>query len=185
MLKTKEEILDIVNSVGLTQNAVFDAEKLSFRTEVRDMCAADKCNMYGKNWACPPACGTLDEIRDKASEYSWGIVVQKTGQMEDPYDVDVMMETEQELKKEFTKLCDILIEREKIDCFPMGAGSCMRCSECTYPDAPCRFPDKLFPSMEACGLVVSDTCELARIPYYYGKNTITYTCCILFKGSSS
>ena len=180
-MRTKEELIEIANSLGLSQNGIFDVSKLAFRTEVRDMCAADRCQMYGKNWACPPACGTLDEIREKASHYSWGLVVQKTGQMEDPYDVDVMMETEKELKEQFLKFCDVLMEEEKIDCLPMGAGSCTRCKECTYPDAPCRFPEKLFPSMEAYGLVVSDTCQLADIPYYYGKNTITYTCCVLFK----
>mgnify|MGYP003295702385 CR=1 FL=1 len=31
------------------------------REDVRAVCAADKCGAYGKNWTCPPYCGTLEE----------------------------------------------------------------------------------------------------------------------------
>ena len=37
----------------------------------------------------------------------------------------------------------------------------------------------MFPSMEAYGLLVSDACTSAGLEYYYGKNTMTYTSCIL------
>ena len=33
--------------------------------------------------------------------------------------------------------------------------------------------------MEAYGLVVSDTCTDSGMAYNYGKNTITYTGCVL------
>jgi hypothetical protein len=35
--------------------------------------------------------------------------------------------------------------------------------------------------MEAYGLLVSDVCQKAGLPYYYGKQTITYTSCILLE----
>ena len=44
---------------------------------------------------------------------------------------------------------------------------CGRCKTCIYPDAPCRFPDKLYPSIEGFGFIVS---ELAKLP---GSDTIT------------
>ncbi len=65
------------------------------------------------------------------------------------------------------------------DCLPMAAGSCTICQQCTYPDRPCRFPDRMFPSMEACGLVINDVCRDSGMPYDYGAGTITYTSCIL------
>ena len=67
------------------------------------------------------------------------------------------------------------------DILPMGAGTCSLCEKCTYPDAPCRFPDESMSSMEAYGLWVSRVCELSGIPYYYGKLTLTYTSCYLLK----
>jgi hypothetical protein len=63
----------------------------------------------------------------------------------------------------------------------MGSGGCgMQCAKCTYPDQPCRFPDKAFTSMEAYGLLVTDVCKSADTPYYYGRNTVTFTGCVLF-----
>ncbi len=61
----------------------------------------------------------------------------------------------------------------------IGTGACTRCEKCTYPDKPCRFPDKMTSSMEALGMVVSDVCRDNGIPYYYGQGTITYVGCVL------
>ncbi len=175
----KERIEELTKKAGIGKYGFFDAGRLAFRTEVRDMCAANVCQSYGHSWACPPAIGTLEEIREKAGAYKYGIVLQETGEMEDDFDVEVMMETEAILKEKFYKLTDLLME-DGADVLPMGCGTCTRCAKCTYPGEPCRFPEKVFPSMEAYGLVVSDTCGLADVPYYYGPQTITYTCCVLF-----
>jgi predicted metal-binding protein len=61
----------------------------------------------------------------------------------------------------------------------LGSGGCKNCARCTYPDAPCAFPEKMIVSMEAAGIVVSDICKSSNIPYYYGPNTLTYTGCVL------
>ena len=61
------------------------------------------------------------------------------------------------------------------DMMGMGTGTCTRCKTCTYPDAPCRFPDELVSSMEACGLVVSEVCTANGVPYNHGKDTICST----------
>ena len=63
---------------------------------------------------------------------------------------------------------------------PLSSGGCGICEKCTYPDAPCRFPDRAFPSMEACGLVVNDVCKASGIPYNYGPRTMTFTGCVLY-----
>ena len=66
------------------------------------------------------------------------------------------------------------------DCLPMGAGGCNICRKCSYPDEPCRFPDKAFTSMEAYGLYVAAECKKAGLEYNYGPNTLTYSSCILY-----
>ena len=63
----------------------------------------------------------------------------------------------------------------------LGNGACHICPDCTYPSAPCRLPDLAIQSMEAFGLVVSDTCSDNGLGYYYGPGTITYTGCYLLE----
>ena len=57
---------------------------------------------------------------------------------------------------------------------------CGRCTACTYPDAPCRFPQLLHHSLEGYGFIVSDLAKEAGIRYHNGANTVTYFGALLF-----
>lgn len=178
---TREEAIALAKKIGLRGRGIFAAKDLEFREEVRDMCRADRCGSYGKLWTCPPACGSLEESRRKAEQYQWGIILQTTADMEDEFDGEAIEEAMSSQRKHFLEYCDCLRKRGE-DFLPMGSGGCgMQCTECTYPDAPCRFPDQAVTSMEAYGLLVTDVCKSADTPYYYGRNTVTFTSCVLFK----
>ncbi len=165
---------------GFSQAGQLNVKALVFMPEVRDMCRADRCRSYNKNWRCPPACGSLENAANRAAEYSYGIIVQTIGKLEDKFDYETMQAAGAQHKKNFASLVEKLKMRYP-DMLPMGAGTCTICATCSYPDAPCRFPDKSISSMEAYGLWVSKVCELSGIPYNNGKLTITYTSCYLLK----
>ena len=173
----KEDAIRLAEEIGFSHWGLFPVSELRFLPEVREMCEVNRCGQYGKSWSCPPACGTLEECRERAMGFSWGILLQTTAEMEDSFDLEAMMDAEQRQKVRFGAFCDRL---EEEICLPLGAGTCTVCAKCTYPDAPCRFPERLRPSMEAFGLQVTDVCHSADIPYYYGPNTITYSSCVLF-----
>ncbi|MEA5050456.1 MAG: DUF2284 domain-containing protein [Oscillospiraceae bacterium] len=163
---------------GFTNWGKLDASTLEFLDDIRVMCTADRCRRYGKTWSCPPACGTLEEIRAKMAPYKEGILVQTVGSLEDEFDYDSMVAAEKAHKEHFDKLLRLLRPLYP-NMVPMAAGSCTRCETCTYPDAPCRFPELMAPSMESYGLFVSQVCERNGLRYNYGKNTIAYTSCFL------
>lgn len=175
---TNEELLKLAQDCGFDHFGMLNTAALEFNPAVRDMCAAGRCGMYGKCWTCPPGCGTLEEISVRAAAYSRGVLLQTTGQLEDDFDVETMMGTEK-LQKERFKAFVTELRKAYPDCLPMSSGACTMCPECTYPDAPCRFPKLAIPSMEAYGLVVSKTCEDSGMKYYYGPQTITYSGCVL------
>lgn len=175
-----EELFALAKECGFDAVGMLDPKTLKFMPEVRDMCKADKCNNYNRSWSCPPACGTLEENYEKCKKYSTGFMVQTIARMEDEYDIETMMNAPKLNGEHFCALTDRLLKMG-LDVLPMGAGGCTRCQKCTYPDAPCRFPDKLFSSMEANGLLVSQVCIDNNMPYYYGPNTVAYTGCFLLK----
>ena len=164
---------------GFSTAEKLEVSTLKFLSDVRSMCAADRCMSYGKTWSCPPACGELDYWEERCSHFSKGLVLQTVGDREDSYDFEAMMEVAEENKKHFELFTDLLREKGE-DFLAMSAGTCTRCEKCTYPDSPCRFPEKLYPSMEACGLFVSGVCSDNGVKYYYGDDKIAYTCCILY-----
>jgi predicted metal-binding protein len=165
---------------GFSQAGQLNVEALVFMPEVREMCSADRCNLYNKNWRCPPACGSIEEAAERAAQYSYGIIVQTIGHMEDEFDYEAINESGSRHKNNFAALVDKLKTRYP-DILPMGAGTCEICEVCSYPDEPCRFPDRSISSMEAYGLWVSKVCELSGIPYNNGNMTTTYTSCCLLK----
>ena len=173
-----EAVLKMAEACGFSHVGELNVPALRFRQEVREMCSADLCHNYGRCWTCPPHCGTLEEAAEKARKYQWGILVQTTAELEDEFDVEVMMSTGDVQQERFYKLVELLREVYP-NCLPMTCGGCKLCPKCSCPEAPCRFPDKAIPSMEAYGLVVSDTCTDSGMAYNYGKNTITYTGCVL------
>ena len=175
---TQTELLSLAAECGFDHAGDLNTAALDFNPAVREMCAADRCQSYGRRWSCPPGCGTLEEISQKAATYRRGILLQSTGEMEDDFDVETMMDTEKLHKERFHALV-AQVRQVYPNCLPMAAGACTVCKECTYPHAPCRFPERAIPSMEAYGLVVSKVCEDSGLPYYYGPRTITYTSCVL------
>ena len=169
------QIEELARQAGFTHMGPLNPETIEQKPEVRQMCQA--CGRYAKHWSCPPGCGTLEECTRKVAQYSHGILVQTVGQLEDEFDGEAMMETQELHKERFGALCDKL---QDANVLKLGAGCCTICKVCTYPDHPCRFPEKMVSSMESYGMVVAEVCKANDMPYYYGKNTIAYTSCVLF-----
>lgn len=170
----------LAEQIGFSHTAFLRQDALILYPEVREMCSADRCKNYGRSWSCPPACGSLEVLERRLSGYTCGILVQTTAPMADHFDLTAIHAAEELHKKKF----DTLVRQSRQlfpGCLPLGSGGCRRCHKCTYPDRPCRHPDKLYPSMEAIGLWVSDVCTRSGLAYYHGPDTLTYTSAILLK----
>lgn len=164
--------------MGFDLAVPLDIGTLSPRQDVRDMCAADKCRAYGKNWTCPPHCGTLAQCEARMRGYSRGLLLQTVGKMEKSIDTKAYRRTEQRYLELFHRLSR-LVREDHPDALCLGSGGCRICKECAYPE-PCRFPERACSSMEGYGLFVTQVCRDNGVPYYHGEKTITYTACVLF-----
>ena len=144
------------------------------------MCNPSQCPRYGKTWSCPPEAPSLEEMRKTVKSYAKGILVQTVGMLEDSYDWEGIQDAAKCQSACFGRLWDALAPLYP-RMYPMGTGGCSKCEKCTYPDNPCRFPDRMAYSMEACGLFVSKVCAANGAKYNHGPNTITYTGCFLLE----
>jgi len=173
-----EEFIALAKEAGFTSAGLLDPATIELKEEVRAMCAEGKCHAYGRNWTCPPACGSLEKCRAEVANFKAGIIVQTTGELEDSLDYESMQEISIQHKKNFESFV-LKVREEYPDALCLSAGGCTVCKTCTCPDEPCRFPEKAFSSMEGYGMVVSEVCKNNGIPYYYGPNTLTYVGCYL------
>lgn len=173
------DILELSAKAGFEHVGKVNISALDPLNEVRDMCTADRCQSFGRNWACPPACGSIEHCEKRIRSYSDGVLVQTTMQLEDEFDFDGIKAASKLHKDRFETLVR-QIRSIYPNCLPLSAGTCTRCVKCTYPDRPCRYPTKRLSSMEAYGLFVSDVCKKSGLEYNYGEKTITFSSCILY-----
>lgn len=172
--------IKFAKDVGFEDVCELNISALVVMQEVRDMCAADRCRIYGTNWACPPGCGSITDCAKRIGRYESGILIQTVGPLEDEFDIEGIGRANRLHDARFKTLARQL-QKLLPDCLPLSAGPCTRCEVCTYPQKPCRFPRKRLSSMEAYGLLVSDVCTRSGMPYYRGPNTITFTSCVLLE----
>lgn len=174
-----KELEKLALDSGFTHAVPLDTTTISLKQEVRDMCK-NGCQQYARRWSCPPGCGSLNELREMICHYKKGILVQTVTELEDEFDWDGMIKAQNRHQEHF----HLFLEKLRAfnpEFLPLGTGCCMICKTCSYPDAPCRFPQKRISSMEACGMVASEVCRQNHLKYYYGPNTIAYVACVLVK----
>lgn len=161
------------------QFAVIKSTEIPFSQYVVDACKQNYCGQYGKTWQCPPGVGDPQELKEKCLAFSRALVFSTRHELEDSFDYEGMRSGREKHEK-ITDEIVALFGEEKIRA--LSAESCSICKKCTYPDAPCRFPDKARPSVEANGISVIDLAKICGINYHNGANTVTYFSVILYDG---
>ena len=153
--------------------------EIPFSPMVTEACAANRCGKYGTCWTCPPG---LDpkEAEEKIKAYTEAWVFTCKYELEDSFDFEGMRAGGHATHQKLLALTAEL-RREGIDYMALGCEGCILCEKCTYPDAPCRFPDRAIPSVEACGVNVVELSRRAGVKYNNGPETVTYFCVILRK----
>ena len=58
----EEELLREAEKAGFDHYKILSARKVQFDHSLRKYCEVNYCGNYGKNYSCPPACGTPEEI---------------------------------------------------------------------------------------------------------------------------
>lgn len=173
---TYEELVKLAQAEGFTAWAPLDIATIDLKPDVRNMCGT--CRMYDKRWSCPPGCGSLEHCAENIQKYTCGILVQSVGDIEDGFDFEAMQEIEAGHKARYTRM-HLALSEKGIPHLSLGAGCCTMCAECTYPDKPCRFPERMVSSMEAYGMLVLEVCKANNLQYYYGSDKMAYTSCFL------
>ena len=165
--------------LGIHQFAFLKTTDLRFSDGVRQLCKENSCGQYGRTWACPPGVGPLEECKRQLLSYENLFVFTTVHPLEDSFDVEGMAagkERHAQVRPQVVRL----FEEQYGNILVLSTGGCQLCASCTYPDAPCRFPKKLQPSLSSYGVEVNRLAARAGINYINGVNTVTYFTCILY-----
>ena len=66
-----------------------------------------------------------------------------------------------------------LLRAQGLEVMGLSTDSCAICAQCSYPSAPCRHPERMFPCVESYGIVATALAEQNGIEFYNG-NIVTW-----------
>ena len=178
-MNIRSHIEKAIAEIGFSEFGYVGIDRLVYHSEVRAICEANTCRNYNTSWACPPAVGTVEECRARVAKYGRMILFSRAYQLEDSFDFEGMVESLHSFKKLVDTFQDNLGDSLG-EYLLLSNEGCGRCAKCTYPDAPCRFPERLHHALEGYGFVVSELAKEAGIRYNNGANTVTYFGALLF-----
>lgn len=173
------DIRKYLHSPNICQYALIGTGQIPFSSEVVQMCRANQCGKYGTCWTCPPGVGAPEELEKRIRAYRNACVFTCTHMLEDSFDFEGMIEGQQKAQRVLQGIMEQL-RRDGCDFMALGCEGCARCKVCTYPDAPCRFPEDAVPSVEACGIHVVELARRSGLRYGNGASSVTYFCMIMF-----
>lgn len=176
-----EQLIEEIKTMGVLEACIISVSEIPFDPELRRACEANLCGNYGRNWTCPPDCGDVYELIERAKAYQFALVYQTVSTLEDSYDYEGMQEglrRHTEITGELSKLINRQIQGTVLQ---LSAGGCKLCDKCAKIDSlPCRNPEKAVVSLEAYGIFVSGLAKTANMNYINGANTVTYFGAFLF-----
>ncbi len=184
-MENKNELFDqLVSetlSLGASKASIVEVDKIELDAAFRDMCASNACGVYGKCWMCPPDIGEIGDLMADIKTYSYALVYQTIGELEDSYDFEGMTEVGEKHNKLAFALRNAVSDKKFAKALHLGAGGCRVCPVCAKrTDEPCRFPELAMSSLEAYGINVSRLAALAGMKYINGTNTVTYFGSVFF-----
>jgi len=178
----EQELIRIARESKASDAAILDTSVIQFHEDFRKACEKNFCGKFDTNWMGPPAVGPISELARRARSYGKGLLFQSVHQIRSNFDMKGMLAAAKVHEKIFR---DLLAKIREVypaeDILPLNAGCCSVCEKCAYPDKePCRFPDQAVSSVEAYGINVIALEKSAGLPYYSGKNSVTYVGLILY-----
>lgn len=168
---TEQQMIDLAVELGFANAAVMDTKDLQFVPSFRPLCQENLCGKYGVNYACPPDCGTVEEMQARIQRWPRALVMQTMWDIEDPMDEGQTRPA----KGQHNKMTRRLIDRTGRPGLMVGAGGCSLCSPCAITEGkPCRFPDKQYSCMSAYCVFVQEMADSCGMEYDCGPGVVAF-----------
>jgi predicted metal-binding protein/SAM-dependent methyltransferase len=166
---TQREMLTAqAQGLGFPFARVIEASEIAVEPWVRLKCRFG-CSYYDQSLGCPPYSLDADQMAATISRYQHALLVQGTP-------------PSKQFHEQLLALERAVFLAGHTEALAFGAGPCPICSTCAT-DGRCRFPEKLRPSLEACGVDVYETARRAGLainPVQHHQGYVKYVGLVLF-----
>ena len=166
-----KKLIDLALSIGFADAAVIDTKELVFIPAFRTLCEENHCGKYGANYACPPDCGTIEEMKQRVLRWQKALVMQTMWDIEDPLDSIQIKPA----KTQHNQMTRRLIDKIGEPGLMIGASGCGLCTPCALTKGePCRFPKLQYSCMSAYCIFVKDMTDRCHMDYDCAPGITTF-----------
>ncbi|MDD5864700.1 MAG: DUF2284 domain-containing protein [Firmicutes bacterium] len=171
---TEEQMLSMAYEEGFAAAAVIDTSEIVFDPAFRPYCEENLCGQYGVNYACPPDCGSPEQMKRKVLSHKKALVLQTIWQAANFSDTPAIKQGKAAHNAAAIRLMKRLRELG-CDGFLVGASGCALCSPCAKQKGePCRFPTLQYSCMSAYCVFVKKLADVSGMEYDCGDGLIAF-----------
>lgn len=167
-------MVDAALQAGFAQAAVLPTAEIVFDPSFRPFCEENICGKYGVNYACPPDCGSPEEMKERVLHYSHALVVESSWNIPDWRDAAAVKagkrshnEWQLQLKQQFTAWGHPGLMA--------GASGCSLCPTCAIVEGqPCRDPERKYSCLSAYCIYVKALADRCGMNYEYKEGRLSF-----------
>lgn len=168
------QIKELAQREGFTNAEFLGTDQLQFDWTQRRYCEENACGNFGKNYACPPSCGSPCDMEEQVRTHERALVLQTIQKLQDLTDPEQIRGARGYHNQLTWKLTDRLKE-EGVTGLRIMAGPCSACAVCALQEGlPCRFPEKKASCLSAYCICAEKMAESCKMPYWCGENTVAF-----------
>ena len=178
---TAEKLLTAAFEAGFAASLI-PVDQMVFVPEYRQYCEENLCGNYNKNYACPPYCGTPQEMEARTKDYSYAMVLQSRAAVVnamDPVETAPLKKMHNQKTRELLRKCrkEIL----KGDYLAILAGPCNLCSSCrVLEQLPCPMEKERYSCLSAYCIDVARLADTAGLELSWSADQASFFSIVLF-----
>lgn len=169
-----EQIIHLAVEEGFSAAAITATSEITFDPSFRPYCEENICGQYGVNYACPPDCGSPEEMKARILSHRYALVLQTIWEISDYSDLPAIRQAKGSHNASQIRLVKQL-RREGCQGRIVGVSGCSLCSPCAITAGePCRFPDYQFSCMSAYCIFVKKLADTCQMEYDCGDGLLAF-----------
>ena len=174
----KKAIIEKAAEFGFSA-AEIPVSEIPVNPEFLKYCEENRCGNYGANYACPPDCGTPEEMLRRLESASTALVLQSQWSVPG-YGTPEVLSSKAEHGGAVRRFRDFL-RKEGYDVFAVGYGPCSVCKPCRRKSGePCPLPDLRISCMSAYCIDVAELAKRCGLPFEWNPRRLYLFGMIMF-----
>lgn len=154
------------------QGAVICGREIPTDPGFRKFCEENLCGNYGASYACPPDCGSAEEMIARLQAQKRVLVLEKTWEVRSFSDPETVKRAKNGHNSALLRLMEIL-RQQGYRCFGAGYNGCPLCSPCRHSlGEPCPFPEERIACLSAYCVDVGKLAEKCALPFAWEQGKL-------------